>query len=229
MKSKLSADQKKFQTLWSWMIEMGCGRPSAPMKAVHMALLNACKGPRFGDRIIYDFGQRIAKYDARAAPVPGFVPFVTDTKGEWHITNADLQFWADLCRYGDRDLTPNWSTMVHSITENLHKKRRWQAWQSFQKRGGVTAEHRKLLGAMRWNVSMGRGDGVCLYVDGKHPMGDSAREQRMAEILGWPMPWLKSGRGVPVAVQEKVWGLVDELPFALNAVFSPALGSAQES
>ena len=228
MPSKLSDEQKKFQTLWLWMIARGCGRPSALMECARLALLKACKGPRFEEGVVYDFGQRIAKYDGTAAIVPGFVPFVSEAKGEWYVTNADLCFWADLCRFGDRDLTPNWSTMVGSITDTLHRKRRWQAWLSFSKGGGVTDEHRKLLGAMRWNVAMGRGDGVCLYVDGKHPMGDSAREQRMAEVLGWPMDWLRTERDVPADISEKVWTLFDELPFALNAVFSPARTAGKE-
>lgn len=224
MKHARSSEQKKFIALWKRVLQAGW-TPSGLMKAARLALLKACKGPRFDEGVVYGFGQRIAKYDSKAERVPGFVPFVTSTKGEWHVTDADLQFWADICRLGDRDLCPQWSSMIHSITETLHKKRRWQAWQSFQKRGGVTDEHRKLLGAMRWNVSLERGDGVCIYVDGKHPMGDSAREQRMAEVLGWPMPWIGSDTGVPQPVREKVWALIDELPFALNAVFSPALAA----
>ena len=229
MGSALTLDQQKLQALWDWLIQRGSGRPSALMEEARVALLAACRGPRFDEGTVYDFGQRIARYDSKAGSIPGFVPFVTETVGEWHVTNADLQFWADLCRFAERDLTPEWGLLVHSITDTLHKKRRWQAWQGFLARGGVTDDHRKLLGAMRWNVSMSRGDGVLLYVDGKHPMGDSAREQRMAQVLGWPTPWLGSDEGVPAEVCEKVWDLVDELPFALNAMFSCSAPAAASS
>ena len=68
-------------------------------------------------------------------------------------------------------------------------------------------------------MSMWRGDGVSLYVQGKRPFGDSSRPQSMAWVLGWE--WGEPGDEDPVmpeSLREKCWDLFDELQFAVPAI-----------
>lgn len=136
---------------------------------------------------------------------------------EWLITNADLECWADFCRYGGRYF-PNggWGNLTGSLRSLLHDARRYQSLVRYREFGGrVRRDHRKLLSKCCWEMELGRGDGVSLYVEGKRPLGDSARELAMVEALGW-----KRGKeeDIPPEMKERLWELWDELPYALAAI-----------
>lgn len=135
--------------------------------------------------------------------------------GEWHVTNNDLRFWADMCFFGNRDYFPKqWSWIDGGVGRALHQKRRYQAWQGYK---GVTDDHRKLLSRVWWQTDYSRQDWASLFVEGKRPMGNSDREGDMIDALGWPAPWWdEDGNGeMQEEIIERLWCLWDELPFAL--------------
>lgn len=140
------------------------------------------------------------------------------TKGEWHITNHDMEFWADIGFFGDRDYLPDWwSIYASDISPALKAKRRWQASCRYRINGGLREEHRKLAAKLRFDVDCWRVDWASIYVDGKRPMGNSSREYDMAAALGWEIPENQDGeREMPPDMAELCWDLFDELPFAIH-------------
>jgi len=162
-------------------------------------------------------------FSERIATHIGFEHFrkhelVSKVEGEWHITNSDLEFWANLCLFGDRDYFPGkWNWPARPITDVIHKKRRWQTLQRYYDNGGLKEDHKKLLALMNWDINLFRGDGVSLYVQGKRPFGNSSIEGDIIEILGWELdPDLDE---YPKGMEERCWELFDELQFAIVDVF----------
>ncbi len=140
---------------------------------------------------------------------------------EWRITNADLECWADFCLFGARDYFPNgeWSNLANGLRSLLHDTRRYQSLVRYREGGGVRRHHRRLLAKCGWGMDLGRGDWVSLYVEGKHPLGDSAREWSMFDALGWKRTW-GDEEDMPTEMEERLWDLWDELPYALHAILS---------
>lgn len=139
---------------------------------------------------------------------------VPKVEGEWHITNSDLEFWANLCLFGDRDYFPKkWNWLSSPISDAVHKKRRWQTLQRYYESGGLKEDHKKLLSQMKWDLNLWRGDGVSLYVQGKRPFGNSAIEGDIIEILGWELE--SEADEIPMEMEERCWELFDELQFAV--------------
>jgi hypothetical protein len=139
---------------------------------------------------------------------------VAQASGEWHVTNSDLKFWADLCLFGERDIFPTkWNWFSSSISNAIHRNRRWQTLQRYYDKNGLNEDHKKLLSHLNWNTNLFRGDGVSLYVQGKRPFGNSYIECDIIEILGWKTdPKIDE---IPADLEEKCWELFDELQFAI--------------
>ncbi len=164
-------------------------------------------------RNLHVFADRIGKH--KEFIHPGKTLLVLEVTGEWHITNADLELWRDLSFFGQRDYFPNfWRVLTSHITEALHYKRRWQAYERYITNGRLRDEHRRLLSQMFWDMSLWRGDGVSLYVQGKRPFGNSSIEGDMIEALGWQFPETEDEE-LPTEIEEKCWELFDELQFAI--------------
>lgn len=142
-------------------------------------------------------------------------------KGRWTITNDDLCFVRDVAMWIGR-ADPEKQTMAeifwgHALVSRLHKKRMWQAWLRFQ-RTGLTHEHIQLIAKASWYQNCWRGHGESIYMDGKHPWGDSFRELSIYEICGWELPRNKAGEvEMKPHHEERAWNLFDELPFAIPA------------
>ena len=96
----------------------------------------------FGEFLDATYGllRRIATFTGSFVSDP---VFLAACKGEWQITNADLETWARVSMWGNRYLPNKWRTLSYEITDALHGKRRWQAWERFSETG-VTPEHRLL-------------------------------------------------------------------------------------
>lgn len=152
-------------------------------------------------------------------------PFLARHEGEWRVTNADLETWASLNLFGKRDYLPDvWTWFSNEITPALHGMRRWQTWERFEPKG-VTAEHVALAFKLIWDLSLWRGDGVSLYVQGKRPLGNSGIEGDIADAVGWAQPWAEDENdysGPPPEFVERCWDLFDELEFAVPAIIKAA-------
>jgi hypothetical protein len=222
----MNKSQKHFAALWKHVTGICSNKPSPLMLAVCGAITQAFIGHRkflgqADHRRLYHFAQRIVKRNGEGiTTVQGVSPLLWIAKGEWHITNADLKLWADLCLFGSRDYFPdNWDILVSDISRALQDKRRYQAWLRYNRKGGLQKEHLRLLGAIRWEVDYFRGDWVSLFVQGRRPTGNSGRPSEFARAMGWPDTWSAKDRSIPCKVEERAWAVFDELPFALAEVF----------
>lgn len=207
---KLTENLKKFNDLWNHVA--GTWQASDLMLAIKAELEAFFSKDKLNIRPLIIFSERIAKHI-------DFEHFrkhelVHRVEGEWHITNSDLEFWANLCLFGDRDYFPgklDW--LASHISDAIHKKRRWQALQQYYKNGNLKEYHKKLLARMNWDINMYRGDGVSLYVQGKRPFGNSAIEGDIIETLEWELdPDLDE---YPTGMEERCWEIFDELQFAI--------------
>lgn len=133
-------------------------------------------------------------------------------KGKWYITNKDLEFWGDMMLFGRRDyLQKTWKNFSSGIDQALHAKRRWQTFERYKSNGGLREKHRKLLSCLRWNMDLGRGDWISLYVQGKRPFGNSDIEGDIIGIVDWKY----DEEDMPAEMIERCWELFDELQFAI--------------
>ena len=173
---------KKFNALWDHV--NGWWAPSDCMFAIKKAIEEFFSKEPLNVRPLIIFADRIGKH-------LDFEYFrkkelVAQASGEWHITNSDLEFWANLCLFGERDHFPKrWDWLSNPISSAIHRKRRWQTLQNYYGKNGLNEDHKKLLGRLNWDINFFRGDGVSLYVQGKRPFGNSGIEGDVIEILGW--------------------------------------------
>ncbi len=170
---------------------------------------------------LHQFSQRIATSDNHDSAFSS-LGYRRDWRGEWEVTNADLEIWGRfrmwLDRYTEADERADRRhipLMAGSITAALQHKRLWQAWTRYQTTG-LTLAHCELLANLLWDMDVFRGDWISLHVQGKRPMGNSSIEYDIFEHAGWPMTWGKEGEDVdmPDAERERAWNLFDELVFA---------------
>ena len=208
----MKTDKEKFVGLWEHVNSFW--EPSNLMFEIKKVLEDFMMTKEPDIRPLLIFSERIAKHvDWEYFRQHELVAKV---QGEWHITNSDLEFWANLCLFGKRDYFPKkWNWLSSSITNAIHKKRRWQTLQQYYKRG-LSEDHRKLLQRLGWDINFWRGDGISLYVQGKRPFGNSCITCDMIEILGWEFP--PEDDDIPKEIEEKCWELFDELQFAIYDV-----------
>lgn len=209
--------RNKFEYLWGHVTGV-CGNNASPVtlaikEPLEAELAKECPNPN----ALYKVVKRIAHHDEWEYYGTSMVAKVS---GEWTISNADLNFWANMRLFGERDFFPDQFRFVTSGVEGaMHKKRCYQALLRYKENGGLRKEHRALLGALNWEVDMSRGDWVSLFVEGKRPMGDSSRVMRMCQVMGWEMPWLEKDESELEEICERCWDLFDELQFAIQDVF----------
>ena len=223
--SKMTEHQIQFEKLWKHA--SGTGKISEVMTEIHDALFAMFKH-KIDLRHLQPVVDRIA--NSRPDGDKYIDPWayhgsamILKVEGEWHITNSDLCLWRDICFFGDRDYFPNkWNWISSQITDALHSKRRWQTLSRYEANGGLSNDHKKLLAALKWDMSMWRGDGVSLYVGGKRPFGNSSIDCDMFETLGWDCDWEKWEKEnyEPVEETKRAWELFDELQFAIIDVLS---------
>jgi len=145
----------------------------------------------------------------------------TRWKGEWHVTNYDLEIVSRFTMWLSRYCDPHANqadTFASRITTALANKRMSQAYVRYYANGGLKRTHCLLLQKMLWEVDTLRGDWVSLHVQGKRPFGDSAREQSIFLCADLPMPWAKTDGSdwdpMTPEQKEQAWDLFDELAFA---------------
>ena len=182
----------------------------------------------FGEFLDATYGllRRIATFTGSFVSDP---VFLAACKGEWQITNADLETWARVSMWGNRYLPNKWRTLSYEITDALHGKRRWQAWERFSETG-VTPEHRLLAANLGWDFSLWRSDSVSLYVQGKRPFGNSDIEGDIADAVGWDQPWHDDedwDGSRPSEFNERAWDLFEELQFAVPMILREAACSGR--
>lgn len=206
----MNENLKTFQKLWDHVASFW--QPTNCVLEIKRVLEEFFSKDQLDTRSLIIFANRIGKHI-------DFEYFrkrelVSMTEGEWHITNSDLEFWANLCLFGDRDYFPEkWDWLSSPITDAVHKKRRWQTLQRYYNNGGLNEDHKKLLKRLNWDLNFWRGDGVSLYVQGKRPFGNSSIEGDIIEILGWQID--PDADEIPTGLEEKCWELFDELQFAI--------------
>lgn len=171
-------------------------------------------------RVWSQFCQKICseggeKMDTQTAP--RCLDFRTNYKGKWTIENRDLLFLRDLAMWTGRyEVETNSGgfadILINQAGQALKLKRMHQAYVRYHA-SGLTREHCLLLAKARWFINTWRGHGDLLYMDGKHPWGDSFIELSVYTICGWDIPW---GEKSPTNKhEERAWNLIDELAFAL--------------
>ena len=214
----LTEAQSWFRELWAKITFSG-NRPSECLAAIGRALSECFGGDasslgRLMDRL--EHTTSIWEKDSWIYHGPSMI---RKAEGEWNITNADLLFWRELCFSVKQDVgAPKpWRMMEHLISPRLHAVRRWQTYKRYQARGGLNADHLKLLGKVSWHSNLYRGDGASLYVEGKRPFGNSGIEDDMFGLLGWDVAPENLEEG-----SERAWELFDELQFALIDVIANA-------
>lgn len=192
----------------------------AVLKAVEGIPLKESKVPQYR-REWAKFCQKVGKSgEGNHATLPRCCDWRPWT-GRWNITQRDLLFLRSVAmwvgRYdaaGETMADTFWDSM---LCERAHHKRMWQAWLRFKKTG-LTREHLALIAHNRWYQNCWRGDGESIYMDGKHPWGDSFKELSIYERAGWKLPRNKAGEvEMTRAQEERAWNLFDELPFAIPA------------
>jgi hypothetical protein len=96
--------------------------------------------------------------------------------GEWRIDNQDLITWSYVVFFGERDYFEEneWVFFGNQIHGAIKEAHAWQTLQRYKSNGGLRTEHRKLLAKLIWGFDPFRFDGVCLYVGGKRPFGNSS-------------------------------------------------------
>jgi hypothetical protein len=188
------------------------------MVAIGDAIMNAPFSDRdfLGTRDLSTFAKRIARGSEERSQGERCLNFRREWTGEWEVTNADLEVWSRFAmwfyRFCANEIHVSPSDVISPIEEALRLKRMSQAANRFRA-SGLTSEHLKLLSKLRWDMDVTRGDGVSLYVNGKHPFGDSARAWSIFDILGWERTWGEDD-DMPEEVAERAWNIFDELTFA---------------
>jgi len=154
----------------------------------------------------------------------------TDYTGRWMIQNRDLRFMRQLAMWTGRYEADTgggfWADeFATKLGRKVGFKRMHQAWQRFQTTG-LTQEHCWLLEKAGWFINTWRGDGESLYMDGKHPWGDSFKELTIYQICGWELPRNKAEEvEMSNAHEERAWNIFDELAFAAPAAATRAADS----
>ena len=90
-----------FEKLWNHVTGACSNKPSAVSLAIKEPLEEELAKEYPNPKALYKIERRIARHDDFEYFKTSMVSRVT---GEWHITNADLRFWADMCLFGERDL-----------------------------------------------------------------------------------------------------------------------------
>lgn len=221
----MNDNQKKFAALFKQVLSHR--KPSALLKEIRRVLLRALahEGVPFtaDRRIVATLTRRIEGREKGKSlgHILGYGPLMWMADGEWTVSNADLKNWADICLFGERDyFGDDWRDVEGSITSALHQCRRYQSFLRYQRRGGVTVEHRRLLAALNWQVDYSRGDWVSVFVEGKRPTGNSGRAHEFARAMGWNCRWAEKDRDMPKTQEERAWQFFDELPFVLGDIFA---------
>jgi len=147
---------------------------------------------------------------------PKCLDYRTDYVGQWTVENRDLLFLRQIAMWtgrSDDEQNGGWANiLINKVGKAMEIKRLHQAYVRYQS-SGLTREHCLLLAKGKWLINTWRGDGMSLYMNGKHPWGDSFKELSIYEICGWEIPW---GEESPTNEQEeRAWNLFDELVFAL--------------
>lgn len=217
-------DRKTLGKLWRHATKVCRNEPSPCLHAVHRAMLEAVSGDQPNLRPLRNVAQRIGAHQAFVTHRKILFPQVA---GEWHITNADVALWDDLCLFGNRDYFPDcWHWMANDIESAICYKRRFQAYERYVAGGGINERHRRLLAGLIWDLDVRRGDWVSLYVQGKRPFGNSYRELDIFEIAGLDGEWGEDD-DMPAEIKERCWDLFDELLFAVADAL--AFGGAAEA
>jgi len=190
-----------------------------PMTPLLLAIAEAIKATPDSDRDfsaahqLHGFAKRIA--EATTYCNIAALEYMNDWKGEWEVTNYDLEIWARfrmwLSRFGGEDNVMT-GALTQDISRAMANKRMQQAYDRYQK-SGLTTEHCGLLQNLLWKINTGRGDGISIYVEGKRPFGNSSIEYDIHEHAGWKMDWPEDS-GPSDEQNERAWNLFDELVFA---------------
>ncbi len=215
----MNEQQQKFEKLWA---QYSHYRPeNSPLfAAIHDAIFEGLGHETELNKHSYDLYERIEGKDTKFKKFG--VQFFLETHGEWYIKNCDCTAWALASLLVGREMEQEWRWLTNGVTTALSRCRTTQAYRRFLEKG-ATEEHRKLLLKMRFEVDHMRGDWDSLFVQGKRPFGNSSREYDMLEILGWPNTWVdeedeENDEDMPAEIEEKLWDIFDELPFALPAL-----------
>jgi hypothetical protein len=146
--------------------------------------------------------------------------FFLDCKGDWEITNADLECASMI--YFLYDCNPSYRSVravFMPIIQAIHNKRKKQVYDDYVYHGGLLDKHVKLLSKMSCKMSLYRG-GSALCSDGKRPFGNSDVIYDMLNILDVCdlNEIIDSELPIPVDAIERAWMLYDQLGFALYDV-----------
>lgn len=157
------------------------------------------------------FANRIASSDRKVHCDISAMGYHNDYKGEWHVTNSDLELFSHVGMWVHRQMETGWS-WLQGIEGGLKMKRLQQAYDRYQKTG-LRAEHCKLLENMLWDIDVMRGDWISLHVQGKRPLGNSSIVYDIYENVGWDTKF-DEDEGPNEEQRETAWDLFDELVFA---------------
>lgn len=179
-------------------------------------------------RVWSQFCQKICSEvkEERTQNAPKCLDFRTNYEGKWTVENRDLLFVRDLAMWTGRYEAETNSggfadILINQAGQSLKLKRLHQAYVRYQA-SGLTREHCLLLAKARWFINTWRGHGELLYMEGKHPWGDSFIELSVYDICGWEPSW-NDDDGPTNEHEERAWNLIDELAFAAPAAAERAL------